>query len=475
MNSSSELTWWKNQVGREPLLTPAEEITLGTMIREWLDWPGGRDQAPKAVQRRGKRAQDRFIRANLRLSIAYVTKHCRHRQYHHDIEEMVSIANFGLMRAVEKFDPTKGYKFSTYSFHWLRQAISRWSDSHSGHIRRPVHHEQVLAKVRRTQNEHASRTGKVLSLEEALEEVKASSSSKAIQNITMEGLQSMMVMGMKVCSLDILTGEGEDHTLGDMMATDAAEPDSQYALDAMQRVRNVLEIMLRDERIVFAAAYGLCGLPMMTQEQIADRAGVDVEAIKTILNCARSTFRYELRSLGPDGQQIGSGFKPNPKGRLRPCTECNAKHRGIYGETCRNCWEKLTPEGRAISAAYCRELRRKKRQERQRPSLQKLRESFEGIAPAWLLSEDVACHGTESAAVVSAGVTWRCDGSDLELHDATKGRLHGNLLSDVLPHEIADDVPEAVGRHPLNVSNMALQLELCGQTDFNLQPIHGAA
>ena len=135
---------WLNAAGRVPLLSGAEEVHLGAMVREWQDWPGGPDAAPAPVQRRGRRSRDRMIQANLRL-VMNVAK-----RYHRAIErrrlapeDALQEGTIGLMRGAELFDPAKGYKFSTYGYWWVRQAITRWLSS-SDLIRVPVHLRERL-------------------------------------------------------------------------------------------------------------------------------------------------------------------------------------------------------------------------------------------------------------------------------------------------------------------------------------------
>ena len=135
---------WLNAAGRVPLLSGAEEVHLGAMVREWQDWPGGPDAAPAPVQRRGRRSRDRMIQANLRLVVSVA------KRYHRAIErrrlapeDALQEGTLGLMRGAELFDPAKGYKFSTYGYWWVRQAITRWL-SGSDLIRVPVHLRERL-------------------------------------------------------------------------------------------------------------------------------------------------------------------------------------------------------------------------------------------------------------------------------------------------------------------------------------------
>ncbi|MFM7312726.1 MAG: RNA polymerase sigma factor RpoD/SigA [Cyanobium sp.] len=123
-------------IGRVPLLTAQEEVHLGLIVREWLD-----QTAPdKALVRRGQRALNRIVTANLRLVVNVALRYVRRvKPMAHDPMDLVQAGNLGLLRAAEKFDPTRGYKFSTYGYWWIRQAINRHLQEQTGSIRLPVH------------------------------------------------------------------------------------------------------------------------------------------------------------------------------------------------------------------------------------------------------------------------------------------------------------------------------------------------
>jgi len=185
---------WLNGAGRQPLLTPAEELHLGAMVQRWQRWEGGPDAAPAAVQRRGRRARDRMVAANLRLVVSVAGKYRRMgEQRGVPFEDLLQAGAIGLQRGIEKFDPTKGYKVSTYAYWWIRQALPRevWR---GGVVRIPQCVGEQLQRVRST---------------EQLE---------ALPENEQRNLQAALAM-RAVTSLDAVVGDS-DTCLGELQAVD---------------------------------------------------------------------------------------------------------------------------------------------------------------------------------------------------------------------------------------------------------------
>ena len=144
------ITWYLDRIGRVPLLTPEQEISLGRAIVALNELEGVEDLNPeqKRIKRRGERAYKRMFESNLRLVIGLARKY---RSFAGTLafEDLISAGNFGLDAAVRKFDPARGYRFSTYAYWWIRQAVHREIQQTGLTIRLPIHQSERVSKVRR--------------------------------------------------------------------------------------------------------------------------------------------------------------------------------------------------------------------------------------------------------------------------------------------------------------------------------------
>jgi RNA polymerase sigma factor (sigma-70 family) len=213
---AEDLSSWLAAAGRVPLLTPAEELHLGTMVRAWQDWDGGPDQAPAGVRRRGLRARDRMLEANLRLVVSVTKKYTRAiEQRRLSMLDCLQEGTLGLVRGVEKFDPSRGYKFSTYGYLWIRQGIGRWLLS-SDPIRIPVHLRERINR------------GEPVDGDERL---------------------TAASMVVNPSSLDRLVGDGQT-PLGELLAADADADDPLEGLEAVELLARMREQLPDDVALV---------------------------------------------------------------------------------------------------------------------------------------------------------------------------------------------------------------------------------
>jgi RNA polymerase primary sigma factor len=148
MADNTTVDWIIERSRRFPLLTPAEEIQLGRQVQNWvaLQQKANPTREEQAIMRRGKRASDRLFACNIRLVVTIANRY-RHVGGNLLPEDLIQEGMIGLQRAIVKFDPSRGYKFSTYAFAWIRQAISRGINSKGKHIRLPEHAYRIINKA----------------------------------------------------------------------------------------------------------------------------------------------------------------------------------------------------------------------------------------------------------------------------------------------------------------------------------------
>jgi RNA polymerase nonessential primary-like sigma factor len=145
MRQTTSLTCLLNDYGKRQVPSPSEELHWAGLVRRWLDHPGGPDCAPAGVRRAGLRARNRLVEGNVRWVVAIAKKHCKGGYEEERLMECIQFGIFGLIRAIERFEPTRGYKLSTFSYFWILQAIQRGEETR-GTIRVP---DTVLFEIRK--------------------------------------------------------------------------------------------------------------------------------------------------------------------------------------------------------------------------------------------------------------------------------------------------------------------------------------
>ena len=251
-----------------PLLTPAEEIELGTAIRRWQDHP---PPCPPGIRRRGQRARDRFVQANLRLVVAYVSRRCTRLAKANDRDDLIQAGNMGLITAAERFDPAKGYRFSTYGYWWIRQAISRWVDGHGRAIAIPGSHCQHLSRLE----------GITRRLELQLNRPPTQAEIAAELGISVKVLQQVVENGQRIASLDQVVGD--DLALGDVMASfDRSPEDEDEQRERWRQAEELRGLIARlapqDQRLL-SLAWGLDGVEVPRAE-LAQQEGLSTRALE---------------------------------------------------------------------------------------------------------------------------------------------------------------------------------------------------
>jgi len=254
--SLDSLRLYLREIGKVQLLTADQEVTLA-----------------KRIERGDMRAKTAMIEANLRLVVS-IAKGYLGRGL--SFLDLIQEGSLGLIRAVEKFDYRKGYKFSTYATWWIRQAVTRAIADKARTIRIPVHMVEKLNKVVHIERQLVQRLGREPSPEEIAEELE----------ITTEEVREILRMSQLPISLEKPIGEEEDSSLGDFVEDEAAESpfDTAQLLLRREDVVNALNALPRREREVIELRYGLLGGEPRTLEEVGRAFGVTRERIRQIEN-----------------------------------------------------------------------------------------------------------------------------------------------------------------------------------------------
>lgn len=268
--------WWLDQIGRYPLLSPAQEIELGNAVQAWLNHPAGPDHAPPAVQRRGRRAKNQFINCNLRLAASYVSQHCHRIVKAQGVDDLIQAANEGLIRAVERFDPTRGYRFSTYAFWWIRQSVSRWLELHGRTISIPGSHSKHLARL----DAVARRLSAELGRDPLPHEIAAGLGvSKGV-------FEQLLVNAQPISSLDVvISDDGRDLTsiIGceDTALTELEQQEDRWQQAA--KLRTLISKLPQRDQQILSMAWGLDGVEVPHAE-IAAQMGMSPRELERHLH-----------------------------------------------------------------------------------------------------------------------------------------------------------------------------------------------
>ncbi|MFL0566548.1 RNA polymerase sigma factor [Microbacterium sp. 179-I 1D1 NHS] len=285
------------QIGKVPLLNAAEEVELamrieaGLFAEEKLSHMTAAEKSSQLgldlqwVARDGQRAKSHLLGANLRLVVSLAKRYTgRGMQFLDLIQE----GNLGLIRAVEKFDYTKGFKFSTYATWWIRQAITRAMADQARTIRIPVHMVEVINKLARVQRQMLQDLGREPTPEELSREL----------DMTPEKVIEVQKYGREPISLHTPLGEDGDSEFGDLIEdTEAVVPADAVGFTMLQRqLESLLDSLSEREAGVIRMRFGLGDGQPKTLDQIGDTFGVTRERIRQIESKTMAKLRHPSRS-----------------------------------------------------------------------------------------------------------------------------------------------------------------------------------
>ena len=308
--SGDSVRAYLRDIGRVPLLEHDEEILLGRQVQRMMELEGTRDTSESAngvkltdkelaIQlsmdykdlrrelRDGKKAKEKMVTANLRLVVSVAKKYTKRNM---ELLDIIQEGTIGLVRGVEKFDPGRGYKFSTYAYWWIRQGITRAIAEKSRAIRLPIHVTENLNRLKKAQRELSQIHGympNVFQLSEKLE-------------LTVDEIKDLMCKARQPTSLEIKIGENKDTALIDLLEDEDQLPEKLLESSCVKEdIREMISDLPEMQAAVISMRYGI-------GEEILEP--LSMTAIGQILNMSRDRVRTlenkALRSLREDSNKI---------------------------------------------------------------------------------------------------------------------------------------------------------------------------
>ncbi len=283
------------EIGKVPLLTAGQEVSLAKRIEAGLDAVDRVEQEQhltesqraslRAVTRDGELAKRQLTEANLRLVVSIAKRYVGRGMA---LLDLIQEGNLGLIRAVEKFDYTKGFKFSTYATWWIRQAITRAIADQARTIRIPVHMVETMNKVMRIQRQLLQELGREPTVEEIAAKVE----------LTPDRVREIQRLGQEPVSLETPVGDDDDSFLGDFVEDPNATAPATAAARALltEAIEEALEELNDRERQVVRLRFGLDDGQVRTLEEVGKEFGVTRERIRQIESKTLAKLRHPTRS-----------------------------------------------------------------------------------------------------------------------------------------------------------------------------------
>jgi RNA polymerase nonessential primary-like sigma factor len=300
--SADMVRTYLHEIGKIPLLTNEEEIIYGKQVQhlmeyintqetlseqfdrlpteqEWAEAVGIEPEALNVALKQGTRAKRKMIEANLRLVVSVAKKYQKRNL---ELLDLVQEGTLGLERAVDKFDPTKGFKFSTYAYWWIRQAITRAIAQQARTIRLPVHITEKLNKIKKAQRQLAQDLGRVATAAEVAESLE----------IKTEQVRECLSLARQPISLDLRIGDNQDTELADLLEDQGHSPET-YALNESLRdgVQSLLSELTPKQRQVMILRYGLEDGQELSLASISKRMDLSREQVRQLERQAMDALR----------------------------------------------------------------------------------------------------------------------------------------------------------------------------------------